>query len=119
MARSEFIPQYFKIEKLSKKISLLETIKNLKIPLTYNQLMKFDGKIDLIFIFDEKSIEIPSLLSFCHYFKIKIFILGDEDINEIKLEIKHAQMVCIPNGCSLIKSIEDSIANLDISRIRD
>lgn len=116
MARSLFTPEYFKIKKLNKKTNIWSYVKNCKIPLTFNQLMKFEGPVDTIFIFNENSIEVPCLLSFCHYFKIKIFILNHEDINEIKSEIKHAQMICIPSDNLALKEIEQTIMEQDIEQ---
>ena len=113
MARSQFVPDYFKIPKLNKKINILESIKNMKLLLTFNQLMKFEGEVAMILIFDEDSIEIPTLLSYCNYFKIKIFVLDQQDIKEIKSQIKHAQMVCIPKVCDYLKEIENSVLKSD------
>ena len=109
MARSEFIPEYFKIKKISKKINILKSISNLKIPFTFNQLMKFNEDISVIFIFNENSIEIPCLLSFCKYFKISLFLLNSEDINEIKSEINYSTMVCVPKRFTdcILKNMED------------
>lgn len=111
MARTHFVPDYFKIVKLNKKMNLLEIIQNTKLPLTFNQLMKFENEIAIVFIFDENSIEVPCLFSFCNYFKIKIFAVSQSDVNEVKSVIKHAQMICIPKDCPDIKSIEEKIQN--------
>jgi hypothetical protein len=133
MARGEFTPDYFKIRKLSQKINISRAInaslaesanntseqRNIKILYTFNQLMKYNGEIAYVFVFDENSIEIPCLMSFCKYFKISLFVLNSQDISEIKNEIKFATMVCIPKDLNLetefIKGIENEMVEIEHS----
>lgn len=113
MAHSSFTPDYFKIQKINGKIHLFEAIKDENLPLTFNQLMKYDGAIETVFIFNEDAVEVPALLSYCHYFKVKIFLLATEDIKDIKSEIKFAQMMCIPQGSPASIVISKKLLGLD------
>ncbi len=111
MAMLTFEPRFFKVLELKKKINIAnlfnKTTENAKMPVTFNQLMKSKDEFSYIFIFDEKSIEIPSLVSFCNYFHIKLFKLCSEDIKEMKNIINYSQMVCVP--VKLSEEIENEI----------
>lgn len=112
MLKNSFDPSFFKLVKLNRPIGITKLIENNRIPVTFNQLMKTTAKFSYIFIFDENSIEIPMLISFCRYFEIKLCKLSQEDVNEVKKIIKHARMVCIP--CS-VDGVQQAVEATGIS----
>lgn len=97
-------PNLFKIKQLQQKIGLAEILKNGpkdEVIVTFNQLMKRNDKIEFIFIFDENSIEIFPLISYCNYFNIQMYKLDEEETKEIKEVIKYTQMVCITSNLKI------------------
>lgn len=112
MSRGNFTPEYFKIKELKESTGVINLMKKHKIPVTFNQMMKTEAEILYIFVFDDNSVEIPLLLTFCHYFKIKMFKLCKSEIKEIKEMVKHSQLVCITKDCPGIEDFESSFRNL-------
>lgn len=119
MGHTVFEPQFFKIAELKEKIHIAQFIENTKVPVTFNQLMKSEDSFAHIFIFDEKSIEVPSLVAFCHYFNIKLHKLCSDDIREMKNKIKHSQMVCIPNAFSELEKLNDMLEKVKTMKITE
>lgn len=111
MGLSALSPQFFNIPEIKDTLNISKDIENSKLPVTFNQLMKSDSKFEFIFIFDETSVEIPLLISFCHYSKVKLYKVSKSDATAVKAAIKHAQMLCVPIDFPEIGSIRDSLNN--------
>lgn len=108
MAHTKFESNFFKILEVKEKLNLAKILENTQIPVTFNQLMKSNSKFSYIFIFDEKSIEIPTIISFCNYFSIKLYKAHIDDIKEMKNLIKYSQMVCIPADFPEIEKLKST-----------
>lgn len=115
------------VQELKSKINAVELASDDKCVFTYNQLMKSDRDFKYIFIFDEYSVEVPSLVSFSNHFKISIAKLSSEDVLEIKKKVKYAQLLAIyketdtrkvervlDNGKTI--SLADILYGLDLKR---
>lgn len=102
MGLLKFEPKFFKVRELKSKLGINSILKNSEgVVVTYNQLMKSKAVFKFIFIFDEASIEVPSLILYCNHFGVEIFKLLEEEVSEIREVVKHAQMVGIPKDLAL------------------
>ncbi|ELA41646.1 uncharacterized protein VICG_01279 [Vittaforma corneae ATCC 50505] len=119
MGHTVFEPQFFKITELKEKVGMVQLIENTKVPVTFNQLMKSEDAFTHIFVFDEKSIEVPSLIAFCRYFKIELYKLCPDDIREMKSKIKHSQIVCIPAGFPGTEKLKTILGSLKSTKIAE
>ncbi|KAM0679555.1 hypothetical protein GINT2_002183 [Glugoides intestinalis] len=117
MERSSLSPQFFKVLEIADTLDISKLINKEEIPVTFNQLMKSKAKFECILIFDETSVEIPLLISFCHYSKIKLYKVCKSDVNTVKASMKHAQMLCIPSDFVEIEFIRNSLNNAIIKDI--
>lgn len=95
MSLLTFEPKFFKIREMKRKLGIRSIMESEGVVVTYNQLMKSSATFSHIFIFDENSIEVPSLVSYCNYFGVELFKLLEEEVDEVRGVVAHAQMVCI------------------------
>lgn len=103
MSLLKFEPKFFKIRALKGRLGIRSIMENEGVVVTYNQLMKSGAAFRYVFIFDENSIEVPSLISYCNYFGVELFKLQKEEAAEVRSAIGYAQMVCIP--CKLAQGL--------------
>lgn len=103
MSLLTFEPRFFKIRALKRMLGIRSIMGSEGVVVTYNQLMKSSAAFKYVFVFDENSIEVPSLISYCNYFGVDLLKLLKEEVAEVRSIIGHAQIVGIP--CKLARNL--------------
>ncbi|KAI5149983.1 hypothetical protein ENBRE01_2235 [Enteropsectra breve] len=108
---------FFKIRELYGPLHIAPELKADNALYTYNQLMKHEGDIDFLFVFDTEEAYVPSLVAFCMHFKIALFKVAKEDQIEIIGRFSYAKLLGVPKESALSKYIKSRIEKIKIDEI--